>query len=117
MADNLGKLINSTVSSIGIKNCTAALSSALSTLLIVSVKDTASTYINVLTTGGGITPSYRGGSVKISVKGDAMNSTSKYLSAVLSSCATAGAYGLTVIRRGSYSGKPEHGVVKIHKAT
>jgi len=83
----------------------------------LSVKDTASTYLNITSTGVTLLTSYRGGNVKISVKGDAMNSTSKYLSAVLSSCATAGAYGLTVLRKGSYGGFPEHGITKLHKAT
>ncbi len=118
MCSKLAALINSTVSSIGIKGVSAALTSAASTTIDIWVNDTASTSLTITTTGGGLTPSYAGANVKVSVKAEGLNSTSKFLSAVLSSCATAGSYGLTIIRKGNYgNAKPEHGIVKIHKST
>ncbi len=118
MAGRLSSLINSTVSSIGVAGLTAYLTSAASTTIEIMVNDTASTSLTITTTGGGLTPSYAGAFAKVSVKAEGLNSTSKFLSAVLSSCATAGSYGLTVIRKPSYgNAKPEHGVVKIHKST
>jgi hypothetical protein len=118
MAGRLSSLINSTVSTIGVPGLSAALTSAASTTIDVWVNDTASTSITLTATGGGITPSYGAAFTKVSVKAEALNSSAKYLSAVLSSCATAGSYGLTVIKKGSYgNAKPEHGIIKNHKAT
>ena len=115
MAANLAALINSTVSSIGVPGLTAALTSAASTTIQLSVNDTASTSITITTTGGGITPSYGGANVKVSVKAEGLNSTSKYICAVLGSCATAASYGLQAIRVNT--DWRSHGITKIHKAT
>ncbi len=115
MVTALQNLINSTVSSIGLPNLTAAITSAASTALELWVNDTASTSITITTTGGGITPSYVNANCKISVRGEALNSTSKNLCAVLGSAATAVRCGLTILR--TPTDWREHGITKNHKAT
>lgn len=55
----------------------------------VYVKDDKSTYITALTTGGGITPSYLKAQTILEVMVPGLNSTSEYVSCVISSASTA----------------------------
>jgi hypothetical protein len=83
----------------------------------VQVNCTASTNISLLTTGGGITPSYRAAYTVLDIMTAGLDSTSEYVSVALSSASTAIAGSFVCMRYGNALPARNRGQIVIDKNT